>query len=209
MMSGMGRIFSYENSPANPELPHPKKALRKLYRDDRAFHAMAHIGLESNGSDGEFMLANTRWQVQTEWRLGLNKHHGYESESHIGRYIGRNQFLLPYVGWDYRYRAGNDAESNLFGQSNSKDSRKVLCAGFRYTLPMFLMADFRVDQDGQFRIQVSREDLALSNRIRVNFMVNSDLEYMIGARYIWTKYIALSTHYDSDMGIGAGIVLNY
>ena len=37
MMSGMGRIFSYDNSPPNPDLPDPEKALRKLYRDDRAF----------------------------------------------------------------------------------------------------------------------------------------------------------------------------
>ena len=42
MMSGMGKIFSYENSPPNPELPNPKKAIRKLYHDDRAWHPMAH-----------------------------------------------------------------------------------------------------------------------------------------------------------------------
>ncbi|MGB3078927.1 MAG: multicopper oxidase domain-containing protein, partial [Saprospiraceae bacterium] len=61
MMSGMGRVFSYENSPPNPELPDPVKSLRKLYNDDRQFHAMAKVGIESNGSDGEAMLANTRW----------------------------------------------------------------------------------------------------------------------------------------------------
>jgi FtsP/CotA-like multicopper oxidase with cupredoxin domain len=209
MMSGMGRIFSYENSPPNPELPHPKKSLRRLYRDDREFHAMAHIGLESTGSDGEFMLANTRWILQTEWRLGLNDHHGYESESHIGRYIGRNQFFLPYVGWDYRYRAGQETETDIFGQTNTKDSRKVFCAGFRYTLPMFLIADFRVDHEGQFRMQLSREDIAITNRLRLGFMVNSDREYMVGGRYILTKYISLSSHYDSDMGLGAGVVITY
>ncbi len=209
MMSGMGRVFSYENSPPNPELPHPKKAIRKLYRDDRAFHVMAHIGLESTGSDGEFMLANTRWLLQTEWRLGLNDHHGYESESHIGRYIGQNQFFLPYVGWDYRYREGQEIETDIFGQMNSKDSRKVFCAGFRYTLPLFLIADFRADHEGQFRMQLSREDIAISNRLRLGFMVNSDKEYMVGARYILTKYISLSSHYDSDMGLGAGLVITY
>ena len=209
MMSGMGRIFSYENSPPNPELPHPKKSTRKLYRDDREFHAMAHIGLESTGSDGEFMLANTRWILQTEWRLGLDDHHGYESESHMGRYIGRNQFFLPYVGWDYRYRAGQEIETDIFGQTNTKDSRKVFCAGFRYTLPMFLIADFRVDHEGQFRMQLSREDIAVTNRLRLGFMVNSDREYMVGGRYILTKYISLSSHYDSDMGLGAGLIITY
>lgn len=209
MMSGMGRIFSYENSPPNPEIPNPRRAMRMLYRDDREFHPMARIGLESNGSDGELMFSNTRWLLQTEWRLGWHDQHGWESESHFGRYLGRNQFWLPYVGWDYRYRKGGELEPTFFGQDNSKDERTVFCAGLRYTLPMFLLADIRVDQSGKFRFQLSREDVALSSRLRLNFMVNTDREYMAGFRYIFTKYFALSTHYDSDMGFGAGITLSY
>ena len=71
MMSGMGRIFTYDQTPPNPQLPDPKKALRKVYHDDRRFYFSAQVGLESNGSDGEMMLSNTRWMLQTEWRLGL------------------------------------------------------------------------------------------------------------------------------------------
>jgi FtsP/CotA-like multicopper oxidase with cupredoxin domain len=209
MMSGMGRIFSYENSPPNPELPHPEKALRKLYHDDREYHVMARIGLETNGSDGMLMLANTRWLFQTEWRLGLHAEHGWESESHVGRYVGRNQFLLPYLGWDFRYRRGQIPEKTLFGQTDTKDIRRVFCAGFRYTLPMFVLFDARIDQSGKFRIQLGREDIPLTNRLRFNFMVNSDREYMAGFRYIVSKYLAISTHYDSDMGIGAGVTLSY
>ncbi|HEU0137992.1 MAG TPA: multicopper oxidase domain-containing protein, partial [Flavobacterium sp.] len=41
MMTGMGRIFTYENSPPNPEIPNPKYAQRKLFSDDREFHFMA------------------------------------------------------------------------------------------------------------------------------------------------------------------------
>lgn len=102
MMSGMGRVFSYENSPPNPEIPNPKLAQRKLFSDDREFHPMARIGIESNGSDGEIMIANTRYRFTTEWRVGLKAHHGYESESHFGRYLGKMQWLFPYVGWDFR-----------------------------------------------------------------------------------------------------------
>lgn len=40
-------------------------------------------------------------------------------------------------------------------------------------------------------------------------MGNSDLEYMGRFRYILTKNIAASTHYDSDMGWGVGITLTY
>lgn len=59
------------------------------------------------------------------------------------------------------------------------------------------------------RFQLRREDVPTSKRVRFQFMVNTDKEYMAGFRYIVTKYFGLSTHYDSDMGYGAGLTLNY
>ena len=216
MMSGMGRVFSYENSPPNPEIPNPKFAQRKLHADDKMFHFMAKAGIESNGSDGEAMFANTRWEVSTLWHLGYQDMHGYESETMIGRYLGRMQWWFPYVGFDYHYKTeggpknifGNEAE-NWFGQASTRNNRKAIVAGIAYTLPMLFMADFRVDSDGKFRFQLSREDVPVTNRLRFNIMVNTDKEYMAGFRYIVTKYISLSSHYDSDMGLGAGLTLTY
>lgn len=209
MMSGMGRIFRYENTPPNSQLPDERKAQRKVYRDDRRFYLGAQIGIESNGSDGEAMLSNTRWQLQTEWRIGLNNTKGYESETHIGRFIGRNQQLYPYVGFDWRYRKQSVSETNLFNQINSKDERVVACFGIQYTLPMLLKADVRIDMTGNLRVQLFREDIPLAKRLRLNLMANSDKEYMLGLRYIATKYFSVSTHYDSDMGYGAGITITY
>ena len=40
-------------------------------------------------------------------------------------------------------------------------------------------------------------------------MINTDKEYAVGLRYIATKYVSLSTHYDSDMGLGAGVTFTY
>ena len=121
MMSGMGRIFSYENPDTSAFKPSYQQDIRKVYRDDKRFYPYAQIGLESNGSDGELAFTNTRWSLQTEWRLGLNDTKGYESETHIGRYIGRMQWFMPYVGFDWRYRRHNETEKNAFGQINTKD----------------------------------------------------------------------------------------
>jgi hypothetical protein len=209
MMSGMGRIFSYADSPPNPELGDTARALQKVYADDRTIYPMGRLGLESNGSDGEIILANSRYRFQTEWRVGTDGRKGYESESHIGRYLGNMQFWLPYLGWDLRYRNHRGQEKNLFGQEDSKDKRTVLCAGLQYTLPMLVVADARVDMKGNIRFGLSREDLPVTSRLRFNFMVNTDKEYMAGFRYIVTKYFGFSTHYDSDMGFGAGITFNY
>lgn len=216
MMSGMGRIFSYENSPANPEIANPKFAQRKLFADDRMFHLMGRVGIESNGSDGEAMLANTRWKVSTLWHLGYHDMHGYESETMIGRYLGRMQWWFPYVGFDYHYKVEGgpknifgSEEKNWFGQTSNKNNRKTIVAGIAYTLPMLFVADLRVDGDGKFRFQFGREDIPVSKRLRASMMINTDKEYMLGLRYIATKYISVSSHYDSDMGIGAGITFTY
>jgi FtsP/CotA-like multicopper oxidase with cupredoxin domain len=233
MMAGMGRIFSYTDAGKSLQISADstqheslrpdtvlhqnqilsadtfKQNLKKVYGDDRRFYPYAQVGLETNGSDGEIAFNNTRWALQTEWRLGLNASKGYESETHIGRLIGRNQWLMPYIGFDWRYRKQEEAEKNLFGQVNTKDQRAAICFGFQYILPMLVRADARIDTDGRLRLQLGREDIAISKRLRFNFFVNSDKEYMTGLRYIMTKYFSISSHYDSDMGFAGGVTITY
>lgn len=106
MMSGMGRIFTYENQAANPLIPNPKLAQRRLFADDRRFHFMAENDFATNGNDGMFMLQNTRWSIGPEWRLGFHDYHGYEVETHLGRYLGKMQWFMPFIGFDWRYSFG-------------------------------------------------------------------------------------------------------
>ena len=211
MMVGMGRVFSYENSPANPEIPNPKLAQRKLFADDRQLHIMAENATETNGNDGEVMISNTRWSIGTEWRLGYHDYHGYETETHIGRYIGKMQWLMPFIGFDWRYRkfGMDEQENNLFGQTNTKDKRAVLSVGVNYTLPMLITAQAEVFTDGNVRFQLERKDIPISKRLRMSWMINTDKEYMAGFKYIVSRNLGISTHYDSDMGFGAGITLGY
>jgi FtsP/CotA-like multicopper oxidase with cupredoxin domain len=211
MMSGMGRVFSYENSPDNPELPNAEFARRKLNSDDREFHFMAENDFATNGNDGMAMFANTRWSIGSEWRLGYNDMHGYESETHIGRYIGRNQWFMPFIGFDLRYRKMEmgETDENLFGQKNTKDKREQFSIGTAYTLPMLVILQGEVYHDGNVRLQLMREDIPISPRIRAGFMVNTDREYMADMRYIFDKNISTRIHYDSDMKFGVGVMFNY
>ncbi len=211
MMSGMGRVFSYGDQAPNPLIPNPKLAQRKLFADDREFHFMAENDFATNGNDGELMYQSTRWSIGTEWRLGYNDMHGYETETHIGRYIGKMQWLMPFVGFDWRYRklGHNAVEENLFGQKNSKDQRAVFSAGVNYTLPMLVMAQAEIFTDGNVRLQFERNDIPVTQRLRMNLMWNTDKEYMGGLRYIASRNLGITTHYDSDMGFGAGLNLNY
>ncbi len=58
-------------------------------------------------------------------------------------------------------------------------------------------------------IVIHKKEEPVSKRLRFNFMVNSDKEHMAGFRYVASKYFSWSTHYDSDMGFGAGITITY
>lgn len=211
MMSGMGRVFTYQNQAPNPIIPNPTYAWRKLKADDRRFHFMGENDLATNGNDGEAMYQSTRWSIGTEWRLGYHDMHGYETETHIGKYIGKMQWLMPFVGFDWRYRKMgiDEHEKNLFGQSNTKDNRAVFSLGVNYTLPMLFMFQTEIFTDGIVRLQLERKDIPISKRIRASLMYNTDDEFMIDLKYILGKNIGIRTHYDSDMGFGVGATFNY
>lgn len=211
MMAGMNRVFSYENQSDNPLLPNKSWAYKQLQKESNRFHLMAQNDFATNGNDGMAMLQNTRWSISSEWRLGYNDMHGYETETHIGRYIGRMQWLMPFIGFDSRYRKMGiyPVEKNIFGQKNTKDSRTQISLGLAYTLPLLVTLQTEVYHDGNLRIQLKREDIPISKRIRTAFMVNSDKEYMLSANYILAKNAGLRIHYDSDMGFGIGLTMNY
>lgn len=156
------------------------------------------------------MIANTGWKMSTIWHLGYHDMHGYVSETMIGRYLGKMQWWYPYVGFDYNYKVEGGSknifgseEKNWFGQKRNKNKRKTVVAGIAYTLPLLFVADARIEGDGKFRFQFGREDVPVTKRLRFSMMINTDKEYLAGLRYIATKYISISSLYDSDMGPGA------
>lgn len=103
----------------------------------------------------------------------------------------------------------DEQEQNIFGQTNTKDNRAVFSAGINYTLPMLIMAQAEIFTDGNIRLQFERKDIPVSKRLRMSLMWNTDKEYMAGLRYIVKRNFGITTHYDSDMGIGFGMNLNY
>ncbi|QIL41827.1 multicopper oxidase domain-containing protein [Pedobacter sp. HDW13] len=210
MMAGMNRVFAVGDY-KNPLLPDKAQAYRELQKESNMPHFMAQNDFATNGNDGSAMLQNARWSVGTEWRLGYNNMHGYEVETHVGRYIGKMQWLMPFIGFDWRYRkmGMDEHEKNIFGQVNKKDNRSAISLGVMYTLPLLIDFQAEVYHDGIVRLALMREDIPVSKRLRAGFMVNTDLEYMADLRYVINKNMGIRTHYDSDMGFGVGLSLNY
>lgn len=209
MMSGMGRVFHYENSPINPQLPDSAKAIRKVYAMDRKFYFTARNDFAFNGNDGRLELSNTRWGIQAEWQLGYKDKDGYEVETRFGRYTGKKQWLFPYIGAYWNYRKGEEGEKNLFGQKTRHDNQWAGTIGLRYTLPWLVVLDSRVDTYGRVRFQLERENIALTARLRMNLMVNTEVEYAVGLRYILLPYLSISASYNSELKFGAGIQCNF
>lgn len=210
MMAGMNRVFSVGEL-HNPLLPNKEKAYRMLKRESNMPYVFLENDFATNGNDGMFRVQNARWNLTSEWRLGYSAQKGYEVETHLGRYVDKMQWFMPFVGFDWRYRkmGMDEHEINLFGQKNGKDQRAAISLGFVYTLPMLVNFQAEVYHDGIVRLSLMREDIPISKRIRAGFMVNTDFEYMTELRYIINKNIGIRTHYDSDMGFGAGLALTY
>lgn len=73
---------------------------------------------------------------------------------------------MPFVGFDWRYREQNgEVETNLFGQTNTKNQRAVLSLGAEYTMPMLVTLQGEVFRDGNVRFQLMREDIPISSRL--------------------------------------------
>lgn len=209
MMSGMGRIFRYEDSPPNPQLPDSAWAMRKVYEADRKFYFTIQNDFAINGNQGQLEWSDTRWGLEGEWQLGYKARRGYEAEARLGRYIGKKQWFYPYIGIDWSYRKGNRHEKNLFGQPNRYDRRLAGTLGVKYTLPLLFVAGAQVDTYGHIRLQLERDDIPLTCRLRLSVMGNTDRDYNFTFSYIFLPYLRISAGYDNDLKWGAGVIVKY
>ena len=207
MMAGMGRVFSYENSAPNPQLPDKEMSYQMFKKMNSMVNTKAMLDVSSNKLHFENMtMIGPRWMNINELHSNYNFMH-YEGSIKIGRYLGKYQWALPYVG--FRTYKTHDMAQTWFGQNIKPKNQNVAIVGMKYILPLLVVADANVDQNGKVRFELSREGIPISPRIRGSFAVNSDKEFDFGLKYILQKWVAVSTNYDSEYGFGAGLTFMY
>jgi FtsP/CotA-like multicopper oxidase with cupredoxin domain len=207
MMSGMGRVISYENSAPNPQLPDKEASYKQFLNKNRMISTTAMLDAASNKFHFENMtMIGPRWMNVNELHSNYDFSH-YEGSVKVGRFLGKYQWAMPYVG--FRSAKMDDMKKTWFGQEVMPKNQNVAIAGIRYILPMLIIADANVDQNGRVRLELGRENIPISPRIRGSFSVNSDKEYDFGLKYILQKWVAFSTNYDSEYGFGAGLTFMY
>ncbi|MDM1542442.1 multicopper oxidase domain-containing protein [Empedobacter sp. 189-2] len=209
MMAGMNRVFEVGDY-QNPYIHDQAKMYKMLQMDSNMKHFMAENDFATNGLDGSFMVQDARWALTSEWGIGYKPEHGYEVETHLGRYFGKNQFLQAFIGFDWNQHRTkrHKVEKNIFGQKTARN-KGLFSAGFVYKLPMLIDFQTEIYHTGKVRLQLMRKDIPISKRVRAGFMWNTDKEYMAELSYILNKNMHIRTHYDSDMKFGVGLKLVY
>jgi FtsP/CotA-like multicopper oxidase with cupredoxin domain len=200
MATGMARIVSYEGSEQNE---FAKTGYKTLKKEDNFISHWFDLSALSNGAWLEAFISNNRSQFRFDGRV--NWKGDYETESHLLRFLDKRSFLAAFVGFDYRL----NKSASMNPKPNSKDNRRIFEAGFLYLLPFFIETEIRVDQTGRFRAQLQRRDMPITTRLFFDGRVNTDKEYTLGLRYFISRTFSVSTLYDSDYGLGAGISIRY
>ena len=209
MAAGMSRVIAYEGSPPNE---FAKTGYRVAKAGDNARYLWADLAVHSQAAFLEANVSNNRHALEFEGRV--NYQGDYETETHLLRYLDKRQFLAAYIGYDLRdnntLRAATDGEGgNRRTLQNNRNFRRQAEVGVYYLLPMLVRAELRTDLTGQLRLQLERRDLPLSNNLFADLRVNTDREYLLGIRYMVSKYASFSTNYDNQYGWGAGLTFHY
>ena len=103
----------------------------------------------------------------------IPKTNGYEAEVRFGRYLGKFQWLYPYIGFQTRSRDNEpgDARRTMFNQLAQHNNRHRFYRWFPHIPSVLVTADASIDQNGKVRLVLQREDIPITPRIRGNFMV--------------------------------------
>lgn len=205
LVAGMATLISYEG----PE-PEVQKEFAAGYKSFKKEHgSLSFLWADAQiHSQGNFVNANYTgldWQLRERWSMKWSG--SYKAETYLDRFLDKRKFFRAYIESDNRYtKAEKNKNDVIFTPAEHTDRVAV---GAAYLLPMFVMADGRVDQKGKFRFQLSRQDFPLTKRIRLDALWNTEKEYEVGMRYIVGRYFSVSANYDSDYKWGAGISLVY
>lgn len=81
--------------------------------------------------------------------------------------------------------------------------------GVRYFLLLLVWSNLHLDHLGKMRLQLPREGIPLTRRLRADLMADTDREYRIDSYYIPAKHLNLIGNHDSNHGWGARLRFIY
>jgi FtsP/CotA-like multicopper oxidase with cupredoxin domain len=205
MMSGMARVFSYDDQP-----PAHKVGLDPVHLNP--WHFSAEASIESQMTMGMATLMNSRNNINLDWEIGY-KHMEMGMDS-LGNMISRSVHKPDYeINLTYsRYLSPHWDVFAGYRFTNWMDGKSTAIVGADYLLPLNVMSKLSVDGRGAFRAELGKT-FQITDRLGVFGMVRFDTwqqwMWMSGATWTLNKRLSLTAHYDSDYGFGGGAVLRF
>jgi FtsP/CotA-like multicopper oxidase with cupredoxin domain len=203
MMTGMGRVFWYEEDPMAPLSGHATAGSSPRARSlgDHAhemWFAWGEASLLSNMSDGLFTVRNGRRDLLLDWEIGWEDVDETEYEGEL--------VLQHYFSPDFQAFAG----ARLDHDDDGTDTRAV--AGFNYRLPLRIQSRVSLDSEGDARFEVGHE-IPLTSRLsafgRVEYDTGTEWEWAAGASYTLSKAFSVTAQFHSEYGLGAGLSVRF
>ncbi|MES2659712.1 MAG: multicopper oxidase domain-containing protein [Verrucomicrobiota bacterium] len=198
MMSGMARVFRYEDE-VGTSMPQAKSSHTTSLGEHE--HDMSYIWgaatLQSNMSEGLLTWVNPRNDLQLAWEIGWQDVDDtqYEIDALYQRYIDPN--LQIFAG--YRFTNDEDAEDRAI-------------AGINYRLPLMLWSNLSIDSEGDARLTLAKR-FQLTPRLGVFGEVYYDTgtlwEGSAGADFTLTRSTSLTASWHSEYGLGAGVLFRF
>jgi FtsP/CotA-like multicopper oxidase with cupredoxin domain len=202
MMSGMARVFRYEDETKPPSITHDT-AQTGMSASNLGEHAhdMSYIwgaaSIQSHMSEGLITWMNPRNDLLLGWEVGWEnvEETEYEIEALWQRYIDAD--LQIYAG------------ARL---TNDPDATDRAVAGLNYRLPLLLWVNASLDSEGDARFTLSKR-FQLTPRLglwgEVQYDTGTEWEWSAGADYTLTRHTSLAATYHSDYGLGAGVLIRF
>ncbi|MFM2170151.1 MAG: hypothetical protein RI957_380 [Verrucomicrobiota bacterium] len=209
MMSGMARVFRYEDSQDKTDAGMPATS-----QQDRGMGEKNHAGglgehahdmdylwgaasLQSNMSEGMLNWMNPKNDIILAWEVGWEsvEQTEYEIDLLYQRYFHMN--FQAFAG--YRFTNQDDAENRAL-------------AGINYRLPLMTWLNLTLDGEGDVRASLAKR-FQLTPRLGiwgdVFYDTGMNWEWSAGADYTLTRYTSLTASYHSEYGFGAGALFRF
>jgi len=204
MMSGMARVFRYEDEVATASLPVSKPEDQSMHHAaglGEHSHDMAYVwgaaSIQSHMSEGLLTWMNPKNDLLLGWEVGWQgvDNPQYEIDALYQRYFNPN--FQAFAG--YRFTNDEDAEDRAI-------------AGINYRLPLMIWANLSLDSEGDARLTLSKR-LQLTPRLgvfgEIFYDTGTEWEWTAGADYTLTRHTSLTLSYHSDFGLGAGVLIRF
>ncbi len=211
MMSGMARVFRYQDGAAPAHDARARHADPTTVSEDHRLghaaglgehrHDMAYLwgiaSIQSHMSEGLLTWMNPRNDLLLSWELGWEgtDQTEYEVDLLYQRYFNMNFQAFAGVRLTNQDRAENRA-----------------LAGVNYRLPLMAWLNASLDSEGDARVTLAKT-FQLTARLavwgEVFYDTNTEWEWTAGADYTLTRHASLIAQYHSDYGLGAGLMIRF